>query len=80
MSVVTRKLQKKAKVTIDEEREQENEQVELPFDSTSQTDPNCVCTISSKTFLAFTKNIWIGDIRASCHITNNDDGMFHVKT
>ena len=33
-------------------------------------------TIDSETFYSFTKNMWIGDSGASCHIMNNNTGMF----
>ena len=72
--------EEKAKVVIDVEKENENKKVELAFDSASQTDLDHVCTIDGKTFSAFTKNTWIGDTRAFSHITNNDDGMFDLKT
>lgn len=35
--------------------------------------------IESETFFAFSKNLWISNTRASCHITNNDDSMLDVK-
>ena len=71
--------EEKAKIAIDKEKEQENGQGKLVFDSTSQNDNDYLFIISSKTFFAFTKNTWIGDTGASCHVTNNDDGMFDVK-
>ena len=33
-----------------------------------------------KNIFGFIKNTWIGDAGASCHITNNDDGIYDVKT
>lgn len=38
-----------------------------------------VCTINGRTYPSFTKNTWIGDSGASCHITNNDSKMYDVK-
>ena len=37
-----------------------------------------MCTIDGDTFYLFTKNTWIGDSGASCHIINNDSSMFDV--
>ena len=37
-----------------------------------------MCTIDGNTFFSFMKNTWIGDLGASCHITNNDDGMYDI--
>ena len=47
--------ERKAKVAIDDEREQDNEQVEVAFDSTSRTDPKHICTIKNITFLHLLK-------------------------
>ena len=37
-----------------------------------------ICTIDSDTFNSFTKNNWIRDSGAYCHITNNDTSMYDV--
>ena len=37
-----------------------------------------MCTINGNMFFSFTKNTWIGDSGASCHITNNDNGMYDI--
>ena len=37
-----------------------------------------MCTIDGNTFHSFTRNTWIGDSGASCHITNNKSGMYDV--
>ena len=37
-----------------------------------------ICTIDGDTFFSFMKNTWIGDSGASCHITNNDTGLYDV--
>ena len=31
------------------------------------------------TFFSFTKNTWIGDLGASCHITNDDTGLYNIN-
>ena len=72
--------EEKAKVAIDEEKDQKNKKFELMFDSTIHIDHNHVCTINGKTFFVFTKNTWIGNTGGSCQITNYDNDMFDVKT
>ena len=37
-----------------------------------------MCTIDGDTFYSFTRNSWIGDSGASCHITNDDTGMYDI--
>ena len=37
-----------------------------------------MCTIDGTSFHLFTKHTWIGDSDASCHITNDEKGMFDV--
>ena len=37
-----------------------------------------MCTMDGTSFHLFTKNTWIGDSSASCHITNDKKGMFDV--
>ena len=37
-----------------------------------------MCTIDGTSFHTFTKNTWIGDSSSSCHITNNEKGIFEV--
>ena len=37
-----------------------------------------MCTIDGNTFFLFMKNTWIGDSGASCHITNDNKGMYEV--
>ena len=37
-----------------------------------------MCTINGDTSLSFTKNMWIGDSSASCHIMNNDTTSFDI--
>ena len=37
-----------------------------------------LCTIDSTSFHLFTKNTLIGDSSASCHITNDENGMYDV--
>ena len=37
-----------------------------------------MCPIDRNTFHSFMKNTWIGDSDASCHITNDESGMYDV--
>ena len=37
-----------------------------------------LCTIDGEMFHSFTKNTWIGNSGASCHITNDDTGLYNV--
>ena len=37
-----------------------------------------MCTIDGNSFHMFTKNTWIGNSGTSCHITNDETGMFDV--
>ena len=37
-----------------------------------------MCTINGDTFFSFMKNMWIGDLGASCHIMNDDTILFDI--
>ena len=37
-----------------------------------------MCTIDGDTFFSFIKNTWLGDSDASCHIANNDTGLYDI--
>ena len=37
-----------------------------------------LCMIDGETFSSFTKNMWIRDLVASCHITNYDINLYIV--
>ena len=37
-----------------------------------------MCTIDGDTFFLFTKNTWIGDSGVSCHITDDDTGLYDI--
>eukprot|EP00984_Skeletonema_dohrnii_P022875 scaffold11976_cov67-Skeletonema_dohrnii-CCMP3373.AAC.1 len=38
------------------------------------------CTIDGQVYPSFTKKTWFGDTGASCHITNDDSGMYEVES
>ena len=46
----------------------------MPFNQ----EAGMMCTFIGQSFCFFTKHTWIGDLGASCHITNNDTGMYDV--
>ena len=48
------------------------ESVKLPMEA------GILCTIDGDTFYLFTKNTWIGDSRAWCHIANHNISLFNV--
>ena len=48
------------------------EDVKQPYEA------GTMCTINGNTLFLFTKNTWIGDSGASCHITNNNTGLYNV--
>ena len=48
------------------------EDVKQPFEA------GRMCTIDGNTFSLFTKNTLIGDLGASCHITNNNTGLYDI--
>ena len=37
-----------------------------------------MCTINGDNFFLLTKNMWIGDSGALCHIMNNDTSLFSI--
>ena len=49
-----------------------------PLSATQET--GMMCTISRESLFMFTKHAWIGDPCASCHITNDDTGMYDITT
>ena len=42
------------------------------------SETHMMCTINGNTFFLFTKNTWIRDLGASCHITNDDTGLYDI--
>ena len=51
------------------------------FSSQKMLEPSeasMMCTIDGTSFHSLTKNTWISDSGASCHITNDEKGMFDV--
>ena len=44
----------------------------------SKHEASMMCTIYRQSFYTFTKNAWIGNLVASCHITKNNAGFYDV--
>ena len=43
------------------------------------TESGMLCRIDGETFHLVTKNTLIGDLGTSCHITNNDTGLYDIN-
>ena len=59
-------------------KESKKKKVWFAEDVKQPSEAGMMCTIDSDTFFSFTKNTWIGDSGASCHITNNDTGLYDI--
>ena len=59
-------------------KECKNKKVRFVEDVKQPSKAGMMCTIDGDTFFSFTKNTWIRDLGASCHITNNDTGLYDV--
>ena len=53
--------------------------VQFMEDVKQPSEAGMICTIDGETLVLFTKNTRIGDSGASCHITNNDTGLYDVR-
>ena len=42
------------------------------------TKAGILCAMDRETFHSFTKNAWIGNLGASCHITYDDIGLYGI--
>ena len=56
-------------------KESKKKKVWFAEDVKQPSEAGMMCTINGNTFFSFTKNTWIGDLGASCHITNDDTGF-----
>ena len=59
-------------------KEIKKKKVRFMEDIKQSLEAGMMCTIDGDTFFSFTKNTWIGDSGASCHITNNDTGLYDI--
>ena len=57
-------------------QKKEKKKVRFTEDVKQPSEAGMMCTIAGDTFFSFTKNTWIGNSGASCHITNDDKGMY----
>ena len=62
------------------ENKKENVKKEVWFteDLKQPSETGMMCTINGDTCFSFTKNTWIGNSGASCHIMNNDTSFYDV--
>ena len=60
------------------ENKKENVKKKVCFteDVKQPSEAGIMCAINGNTFRLLTKNMWIGGSVVSCHITNNDTGLF----
>ena len=59
-------------------KENVKKKVQFRDDVKQPTEAGMMCTINGDTFYSFTRNTWIRDSGASCHITNDDTGIYDV--
>ena len=58
-------------------KENENKKVQFTED-VKQPSAGMMCTINGNKFFLFTKNTRIRDLGTSCHITNDDTGLYNI--
>ena len=61
--------------SMESKKENVKKNVWFMDDVKQSSEAGMMCTINGDMFCSFTKNTWIGDSGASCHITNYDIGM-----
>ena len=65
-------------LTAENKKESVKENVWFTEDVKQSSKTGTMCTINGDMFCSFTKITWIGDSGASCHVTNNDTGMYDI--
>ena len=67
-------------LTRDRRKEKNIEEKKVWFAENDKqpSEAGMMCTIDGNTFHLFNKNTWIGNSCASCHMTNNESGMYDV--
>ena len=63
---------------MENKKENVKKRVWLAEDFKQPSEADMMCNIDGDTFFLFTKNTWIGDSGALCHIMNNDTGLFEI--
>ena len=61
-----------------EEKRKKRKKVQFRKNVKMLMEAGMLCNINGDTFNSLTKNIWIGDSGASCHITNDNASLFDV--
>ena len=59
-------------------KKNEKKKVRFVEDIKQPSKAGMMCTIDGNKFFSFTKNTWIRDFGASCHITNDDNCMHDI--
>ena len=59
-------------------KENEKKKVQLAEDVKQPSEAGMICTIDGNTFFVFMKNTWIRDLGMSCHITNDNTGLYDI--
>ena len=59
-------------------KENKKKKVRFAEDVKRPSEAGMMCTINGDIFFSFMKNTWIRDSGASCHITNNDTGLYDI--
>ena len=62
------------------ENKKESVKKKIPFveNMKQPSEAGMMSTIDGDTFYSFTKNNWIKDSGASCHITNDNTGLYDI--
>ena len=66
-------------LTMENKKEYANKKIWFIDGVKQPLEAGMMCTIDSDTFYSFMKNTLIGDSGASCHITNDDTGMYNAS-
>ena len=59
-------------------KENKKEKVRFMEDVKQPSEAGLMCTMDGNKFFSFTKNTWIRHLGVSCHITNNDTGLYNI--
>ena len=65
---------------MDNKKEKNTEKKKVRFveNEKQSSETGMICTIDGTSFHSFTKNTWIDNSGASCHIANDENGMYEV--
>ena len=63
---------------MDSKKENAKKKVWFVDDVKQPSKAGMMCSINGNMLYSFTKNTWIGDSGASCHITDNDTSMYDI--